>query len=197
MKPTPGKAASEKEKYWTQVIDESRRHPHGVAAYLREHGINQNSYYAWFKRLHPAHPEWDDLRKDKVHRARQTKAKKETKIGRGSTEVKEKPTRRTFSEKEKKRILDATDAAGPGEIAAILRREGLYSSTLSNWRKQRAANSLPAKKRGPKPDSEAARIKYLEQKVAKLEWKLKHKDALLDLQKKIAQILETPDEDDK
>src|SRR3954453_11617514 len=69
-------------------------------------------------------------------------------------EVSDRPKRRTFTAGEKLRILEENDrAAGAGDIGALLRREGLYSTTLTDWRRQRAAGSLGAltpARRGPK-----------------------------------------------
>src|SRR5690349_3670776 len=71
-----------------------------------------------------------------------------------SPELSDRPRRRTFTARDKLRILAATDrAAETGRIGAILRREGLYSSTLSEWRRQRDAGALGAlvpARRGPK-----------------------------------------------
>jgi transposase-like protein len=70
-------------------------------------------------------------------------------------EISERPRRRTFTAPEKLRILkEADQAAGSGEIGAILRRHGLYSSALCEWRRQREAGTLGGLtpvKRGPKP----------------------------------------------
>lgn len=190
MKRIASMTPSEKEKHWTEIIEEARRYPAGVAAYCRDKGVNKNTYYVWFNRLRAKHPEWGvDLVHNPAHKLNRAKAKH---AGR-STQVEPKATRRKFTAKQKTRILQETDAAAPGAVAAILRREGIYSSTLQKWRVQREEGSLAEKKRGRKRDSDAARVKELEQEVAKLKWKLKHKDALLDLQKKIAQILETTD----
>jgi len=75
-------------------------------------------------------------------------------------EVVARTQRRQFSAADKQRILDAADLCIlPGEIGALLRREGVYSSSLSSWRHQRKANdlaALQAKKRGPKPDLQRA-----------------------------------------
>lgn len=64
--------------------------------------------------------------------------------------------RRTFSKAEKLRILAAADACtAPGDVGALLRREGIYSSHLATWRKQRqlaTESQLLERKRGPKPD---------------------------------------------
>src|SRR5687767_6090338 len=71
-------------------------------------------------------------------------------------EVKTKPERRHFSAEYKRRILEEADACTePGQIGALLRREGLYSSNLTQWRQQMSKGALKAlspKKRGPKPD---------------------------------------------
>lgn len=119
-----------------------------------------------------------------MHRARQTKARRAQKAVR-ETEVEPKPRRRRFTAKEKARILRLTDAAPPGQIAVILRREGLYASTLQKWRAQREERALEPKKRGRKADPQAARIKQLEAKVGKLERTIKQQAMLLDLQKKL------------
>lgn len=189
-KPT---SASERELYWTSIIEEARRYPSGVAAFCEERGINYNTYYGWFKRLRSKHPDWNDLTKDKLHRAKRVKAKR-AKAAEKPVEVQPKKRRRTFSRKQKERILRETDNAQQGQVAAILRREGLYASTLKKWREERENDLLQPKRRGPKTDSQEKRIKSLEQENERLKKKLKHKDLLLDLQKKISEILETTDE---
>ncbi len=114
-------------------------------------------------------------------------------------EVVAKPKRRRYSADYKLRILKETDACTkPGEIGAILRREGLYSSLLTNWRKQRDAGLKP-KKRGRKAEAADPRdkkIKALERETrslqrskALLEARLKRADLMLDLQKKCSEIL--------
>ncbi|MBL4845276.1 MAG: transposase [Planctomycetes bacterium] len=114
-------------------------------------------------------------------------------------EVLAKPQRRRYSADYKLRILKETDACTkPGEIGAILRREGLYSSILSSWRRQREAGLKP-QKRGRKPklaDPQEKRIKALERQnralefeKSKLEARLKRADLMLDLQKKCSEIL--------
>ncbi len=80
-------------------------------------------------------------------------------------EVRPKAKHRRFSAEYKKRILDEVDACTrPGEIGALLRREGLYSSLLSKWRWQRTQGTLAAlrpQRRGPKPDPQAEEIARL------------------------------------
>ncbi len=76
-----------------------------------------------------------------------------------STEVVAKARRRFFSAAEKLRIVEAADTLGRGEIGALLRRAGLYSSLLTDWRRLRASGHLAADapvKRGPKPNRQAA-----------------------------------------
>lgn len=116
-----------------------------------------------------------------------------------ATEVSAKATRRTFSAKYKARILREADACTePGEVGALLRREGLYSSHLTSWRAARARGELAAlapKKRGPKAkvvDARDERITELERQNAKLRAQLERAEVLLDLQKKVAELLGDP-----
>lgn len=194
MERTPGDTPEDRAEYWTKIIEEGRQYSAGVAAFCDDRGINKNNYYGWFKRLRAEHPEWVDLKNNAGHRAKRTKVNREKKVS-TKTEVEPRATRRKFSAKYKQKILKELDAASPGEIAGILRREGLYASVIHKWRMKSAENTLAAQKRGPKPEgSQTARVKSLEAKIAQLEKKLKHKDMLLDLQKKIAEILETTSE---
>ncbi|MCY0999995.1 IS3 family transposase [Myxococcus sp. MISCRS1] len=107
------------------------------------------------------------------------------------TEVVEKARRRGFTTEYKLRVLAEADrCTKPGEVGALLRREGLYSSLLSAWRRQRDAGELSAsspKKRGPPaklPDASARRVAELEKELARAQARLKRAEALLDLQKK-------------
>lgn len=112
------------------------------------------------------------------------------------TEVVEKARRRGFTADYKLRVLAEADGCKkPGEVGALLRREGLYSSLLSAWRRQRDAGELSArspKKRGPPaqvPDASARRVAELEKELARAQVRLKRAEALLDLQKKVSEIL--------
>ncbi|WP_204816951.1 transposase [Corallococcus macrosporus] len=112
------------------------------------------------------------------------------------TEVVEKARRRGFTAEYKLRVLAEADrCTRPGEVGALLRREGLYSSLLSVWRRQRDAGELSArspKKRGPpakEPDASARRVAELEKELARAQVRLKRAEALLDLQKKVSEIL--------
>jgi len=112
------------------------------------------------------------------------------------TEVTAKAKRRRFSAEEKLRILKEADACTkPGEQGALLRREGLYSSHLTEWRRARERGELDAlspKKRGRK----AKELHPLEKKVAELqrslekaELRAKRAEALVELQKKVSELL--------
>jgi len=111
-------------------------------------------------------------------------------------EVSDKPKRRRYTARYKLSILEAADAcSAPGEIGALLRREGLYSSLLSTWRHQRAEGALGAlatRKRGRKPkkvDPLAARVRELESDKRELERQLEQARTVIDVQKKLSQIL--------
>ncbi len=106
-------------------------------------------------------------------------------------EVSERPRRRTFTAQEKLRILQEADqATGAGAIGALLRREGLYSSHLTDWRRQRDAgilNGLTPARRGPKPGDPNPLTEDLakaQQEIARLKLRLERAEAIIDLQKK-------------
>lgn len=110
-----------------------------------------------------------------------------------------RPQRRTFSAAAKLRILEETDrAADTGGIAAILRREGLYSSALTDWRRQRDAGALEALKplrRGPKlvvAQPADADLGQLRRENARLRQRLEHAEAIIGIQKKVAALLGIP-----
>jgi len=111
-------------------------------------------------------------------------------------EVEARPKRRRFTAEYKLRILKEADACRESrEIGALLRREGLYSSHLTQWRRQReeaAHTQLKARKRGPKPKDQDPRVKQLERENARLQRQLKRVALLLDIQKKAGEILGIP-----
>lgn len=124
---------------------------------------------------------------------------------RSSTEVTEKAQRRRFTAEYKQRVLREADACSkPGELGALLRREGLYSSLLAKWRETlnaRGAKALEPQKRGPKPASEAdkasrRRVEELEREVRRLRARAERAEALVALQKKVAALLGTPPTDE-
>ena len=111
-------------------------------------------------------------------------------------EVMAKPTRRRYSAEYKLRILREADASTRrGEIGALLRREGLYSSNLTAWRKQREKRELEGlgqKRRGPLPKENnplADKVKALERETARLKARAERAEGLVELQKKVSEIL--------
>src|SRR3954466_15456874 len=111
-------------------------------------------------------------------------------------ELSDRPKRRTFTAGEKLRILEETDrAAGTGDIGAVLRHEGLYSSTLTDWRRQREAGALTPARRGPKasePNPLAAELAKAQRENARLQQRLERAEAIIDLQKKLSDLLGIP-----
>ncbi len=111
-------------------------------------------------------------------------------------EVVAKPERRRFTAEYKRRILRAADACRqPGEVAALLRREGLYSSHLAAWRAARRRGELTAlapKARGPKPtrpDPRDRTIAELKRELARVTARAERAEALVELQKKVSDLL--------
>jgi len=111
-------------------------------------------------------------------------------------EVVAKPSRRQFTAQYRLRILEEAERCSePGEVGRLLRREGLYSSHLTAWRKARRKGSLQglaSKKRGAKPAAVnplAARVRELEAKVVRLEKELHAAHTILDVQGKVAGLL--------
>ena len=110
-------------------------------------------------------------------------------------EVMAKPTRRRYTAEYKLRVLREAEACkGRGEIGALLRREGLYSSNLTQWRKQRERGELEglSRKRGPLPkgkNSLADKVKVLERENARLKARAERAEGLVEIQKKVSEIL--------
>lgn len=110
-------------------------------------------------------------------------------------QVIEKPVRRRFTKVYKLSILRQADACvGSGQIGALLRREGLYSSHLANWRRVHREHPLgkTAKKRGPKTVATDPRIAVLQRENVRLTARLKKAELILDIQKKVSEILGIP-----
>ena len=109
-------------------------------------------------------------------------------------EVPAKAKRRSFSAEYKLRILEEADSCTePGEIGALLRREGLYSSHLTTWRQQRQTGGLSGlapKKRGRKKDADAAEMARLRRENERLRKQLEQAELIIAAQKKLAQALE-------
>jgi len=115
--------------------------------------------------------------------------------GAGSEEILARPARRRFTAEYKLRILQEADRCGSGALGALLRREGLYSSHLTTWRRQRetgALAALTAKKRGPKVDLQAQELARLQRENAKLQARLAQADLIIDAQKKLLVLLNQP-----
>lgn len=118
---------------------------------------------------------------------------------RESAEVVAVARRRKFTASYKRRIVREADACSdPGAVGALLRRERLYSSHLSNWRQEVEAIELAAlqgKPRGPKPDAVKTadrRVFGLEQEVARLKKQLGRAEQIIDVQKKLCELLGLP-----
>ena len=113
-------------------------------------------------------------------------------------ELSDRPRRRSLTVQYKLQVLAEIDRAPAGGTGAILRREGLYSSTLSDWRRLRDAGALGAStlvKRGPKPavrnplTDELARAK---RENVRLLRRLEHAETIIAIQKKVAALLSLP-----
>jgi transposase-like protein len=109
-------------------------------------------------------------------------------------EVPAKAQRRKFSAEDKKRILDEVErATGHGAIGAVLRREGIYSSTLHSWRKERdaAVHRAFSQKRGPRLQRNplAGENEKLRRQNQRLQEELEKAHIIIDVQKKVAQLL--------
>ena len=110
-------------------------------------------------------------------------------------EVSERAARRRFTAEYKLRVLRQADAgAGPGEVGALLRREGLYSSHLASWRAARREGSLAqlSRKRGSKPTQspESQEVERLGRENARLRRELEKARKVIEVQKKLSEILE-------
>lgn len=125
---------------------------------------------------------------------------------RPNPEVPARAQRRSFTAEYKQRIVrEAEQCTQSGEIGALLRREGLYSSILAEWRRQSEQGSYKAlvrKKRGPKdnPSTDLLRENAtLKKKLGRLERELKTAELIIDVQKKVSEVLgirlSTPEEE--
>ncbi len=114
------------------------------------------------------------------------------------TEVSAKPRRRTFTAEYRRRIVkEAAACTQPGEIGALLRREGLYSSHLASWRRAAERGELAAltpKKRGAKRkrDERDRQLAEAQREIAKLKARAERAELLVEIQKKVASVLGIP-----
>ena len=116
-----------------------------------------------------------------------------------SPEVLEKPVRRRFSVEYKLKILAEADAcAESGQLGELLRREGIYSSNLSNWRRQRETGALAGltpKRRGRKAKPKnplADEVTRLARENERLKERLRQAEVIIDVQKKVSEMLSIP-----
>ncbi len=111
-------------------------------------------------------------------------------------EVRPKAKHRRFTAEYKKRILDEADACTTAmQRGALVRREGLYSSHLTAWRRQRAhgiLDGLAPKKRGVKPNPLALENAQLRRAMERLQEQLRRAETIIEVQKKVSQLLGLP-----
>lgn len=115
---------------------------------------------------------------------------------RPNTEVVSRAERRTYTYEYKQRIMQEIDQSRqPGEVGAILRREGLYSQIISKWRQQLkkyGSSGLEPQRRGPKASPEAAELARLQQENERLRKQLERAELIIEVQKKVSQMLDLP-----
>src|ERR1700675_3307135 len=126
-------------------------------------------------------------------------ARGEVAVVAADVQVVAKPRRRTYTAEYKRRVLKEADACtAPGAIGALLRREGLYSSLLVEWRRARERGELAAlapKQRGRKPtavDPCDQKIRELEQQLAQMTNRAERAEILVDAPKNLAALLGRP-----
>ena len=125
--------------------------------------------------------------------------KKQAKI---SPEVPEKATRRRFTAAYKEQILSEADqCTEPGELGELLRREGLYSSSLGRWRRERTAGTLDSRKRGRKPNpnkKETQELAKVKRDNVRLTERLRQAELIIEVQKKVSEMMgiKLPETDD-
>jgi transposase-like protein len=116
-------------------------------------------------------------------------------------EVRPKARRRQFTAEYKARMLSEADACQlPGQIGALLRREGLYSSHLTNWRRHRARGTLAGlapQARGPKTHPLTAENAAQAREIVRLQAKLERAETIIAVQKKLCTLLGLPSEPDE
>lgn len=119
-------------------------------------------------------------------------------------QVKAKLPRRQFTREYKLSILEQADqCTQPGQIGGLLRREGLYSSHLTTWRRARRRgmlDGLKGQKRGPKPAANSAQTKQitdLQKRIRQLEGQLAKAHTIIDVQKKLSVLLSQTDSEEK
>ena len=113
--------------------------------------------------------------------------------GMADPEVVPMARRRQYSRAYKLRILAEVGQCQRGEVGALLRREGLYSSVLSKWRQQKAAGKLdrPAGGQEQRVEDQAKELRRLQKENARLQAQLAKAEAIIEVQKKLSALLET------
>ena len=111
-------------------------------------------------------------------------------------EVVEKASRRRFTAEYKRRIaIEAEQCVEPGEIGALLRREGLYSSVLGRWRRQLREEPLSSKESNKIPSlakpSAAKELASLKRENERLKERLRQAELIIDVQKKVSEMMQT------
>lgn len=115
-----------------------------------------------------------------------------------SPEVMERPQRRKFTAEYKLKILKDAEGCEEGKLGEMLRREGLYGSHLITWRRQRdqgALSALEPKRRGRKPkrrDAMVSEVERLRRENGQLQRRLHQAEAIIDVQKKVSELLGIP-----
>jgi transposase len=104
-------------------------------------------------------------------------------------EVQAKASRRRFSAAYKQRIVAEAEQCAHGELGTLLRREGLYYAQITAWRRAAAEGHLTDKPRGPKAHPDAQQVKHLQQENERLQRRLVQAEAIIDAQKKLADLL--------
>ena len=109
----------------------------------------------------------------------------------GETEVRPRARRRRFTPEYKRRILQEADqSTQSGQVGALLRREGLYSSHLTVWRRQREQGELGAQKRGPSPADPAPKeMERMRRDNQRLRKRLEQAETIIAVQKKLSNLL--------
>jgi transposase len=112
-----------------------------------------------------------------------------------NSEVQAKAARRRFSAEYKRRILIEAEKCEHGQLGSLLRREGLTYTQLTNWRKGYVNGTLTERARGPQANPNRGEVRRLEAENARLKRKLEQAEAIIDAQKKLAQLLDNQKEE--
>ena len=114
-------------------------------------------------------------------------------VGKAGSEVVPMARRRQYSRAYKLRVMAEAEQCRHGEVGALLRREGLYSSVLSKWRQQKAAGKLDGPSGNPeqKVKDQAKELRRLRRENVRLQAQLAKAEAIIEVQKKLSALLET------